>query len=583
MRVIYSPETVSHTGKEPVMFLGEWCRLYSRKDIWKNISHEVVPYHWDDKDKLNKDYVYLEELNERVSEGLARALNLFHGANHSARYWRMITGIWLMYFTGILFDRYQCVLRASGMQKDLKAVVSKYKKGAWLVKDLREFQAVYTEDGYNKYLFDRIIERTNLLLFEVSEGFSEGVCYTEGIKTRTRPFEKIINAYQKVFLKWFHNIAIVEPSLKINDLIKLELALGQLPLIYSPQVYIDRREADWDRRNALKVFEPRNDFEKLLADFLREELPISYAEGYEEMNKKALRQYPKDPKVIFTSTAMYSNDAFNLWAAHYAERGAKLLIFQHGAVYGVGKCIAGESHEISVADKYFTWGWKDNNEKVVPIPAARLNFIKNKAKAANQGSLLMASVALPRYSHHIFSGTRGASGMAAYFDFQRRFVEKLDEESKRLLLIRLYQYDYEYDQMKRWRDVFPGLRYSDGTKHIIMELNKSRLFIGTYNTTIVHETFAANYPTIIFWDSREWQVRDDAEPYFRKLRDAGILYYSPEEAAKKVNEIRSDVSSWWSGRNVQEAKNEFNKVYAYTSENWIKEWARELKDAARGQ
>ena len=36
---------------QSILFLGEWCRLYSQKHRWVNIDAEVVPYHWDDRNK----------------------------------------------------------------------------------------------------------------------------------------------------------------------------------------------------------------------------------------------------------------------------------------------------------------------------------------------------------------------------------------------------------------------------------------------------------------------------------------------------------------------------------------------------
>ena len=44
----------------PVLFLGEWCRRFSQKERWENIDAEVLPYHWDDRDRLHSDYQYLQ-------------------------------------------------------------------------------------------------------------------------------------------------------------------------------------------------------------------------------------------------------------------------------------------------------------------------------------------------------------------------------------------------------------------------------------------------------------------------------------------------------------------------------------------
>ena len=42
--------------KQSVLFLGEWCRLYSRKHRWEKMDAEVLEYPWDDRVKLYQNY-----------------------------------------------------------------------------------------------------------------------------------------------------------------------------------------------------------------------------------------------------------------------------------------------------------------------------------------------------------------------------------------------------------------------------------------------------------------------------------------------------------------------------------------------
>ena len=53
------------TGEE-LCFLGTWCCLYSRKEVWKKRSYEVLPYHWDDRQKAFDDFHYLQSENIRT-------------------------------------------------------------------------------------------------------------------------------------------------------------------------------------------------------------------------------------------------------------------------------------------------------------------------------------------------------------------------------------------------------------------------------------------------------------------------------------------------------------------------------------
>ena len=91
---------------ESVLFLGEWCKRYSRKKKWEKLNSIVAPYHWDDRKMLSKDYQYLLKLHEDLLIDLSCKLNQIHSVEHSLRYWRILIGPWLGYFVQMLFDRW---------------------------------------------------------------------------------------------------------------------------------------------------------------------------------------------------------------------------------------------------------------------------------------------------------------------------------------------------------------------------------------------------------------------------------------------------------------------------------------------
>jgi putative transferase (TIGR04331 family) len=67
---------------QPILFLGEWCRLYSRREVWESLDAFVLPYHWDDREKLKNDYNYLIGLHEELLRELTVELNNIHQTNH---------------------------------------------------------------------------------------------------------------------------------------------------------------------------------------------------------------------------------------------------------------------------------------------------------------------------------------------------------------------------------------------------------------------------------------------------------------------------------------------------------------------
>jgi putative transferase (TIGR04331 family) len=82
-----------------------------------------------------------------------------------------------------------------------------------------------------------------------------------------------------------------------------------------------------------------------------------------------------------------------------------------------------------------------------------------------------------------------------------------------------------------------------------------------------------NIPTLIFWNSNHWEIRNDAKPYFQQLEAAGILHRTPESAARLLAQVWDDVKSWWEGSFVQDARREFCKRYSCRSEGFTEKLA----------
>jgi len=95
----------------PILFLGEWCKLYGRKNTWESLDYKTAKYHWDDRKKLISDYDSLLEIHENFITELTSILNTIHKTNYSVRYWRILIGPWLGWFVQIVFDRWWMLKR----------------------------------------------------------------------------------------------------------------------------------------------------------------------------------------------------------------------------------------------------------------------------------------------------------------------------------------------------------------------------------------------------------------------------------------------------------------------------------------
>lgn len=568
---------------EPVLFLGEWCRLHSRKDRWSRMEAEVLPYHWDDRDKLADDYRYLSQFHERLLEDLTRQLNEIHGVEHSLRYWRIVVGPWLGFFTQILFDRWCCVLRAVELHEISGTVVLSEPAETVIPNDMGDFARLYVGDQWNHRIYASILEQyTNVVCHDQAPRLAvEAGCAQS---TRTGLKELVRHGIATLVLRASALFGLADDAFFLAtylprlDSLKIQRLLGQAPQPWRSHPAL-RFAARSERRQWAVRGDSRSRFEICAREMIPRHLPTAYLEGYHTMVEQAANlDWPARPKVIWTSNAHFSDEVFKIWAAAKVENGSPLVIGQHGGHYGVGRWSFGEDHEIAICDRFLSWGWSEDSQPKVR-PVGQLKSKRARRARGRRGGVLLVTAVLPRYSYWMYS-TPVAGQWLNYFDDQFVFVGALPEAIRRELTVRLFPEDLGWDQLGRWRERFSGLRLDEGRSAFDGAVRKSRLVISTYNATTFLESFTMNVPTVIYWNPRHWELRDSAAPYFDDLRRVGIFHASPESAANHVAAIWDDVEGWWFGRDLQEALTRFKARYSRLPPNLLDLVEGELRATA---
>jgi len=573
---------------EKILFLGEWCKLYRDKDAWSRLDAESLPYHWDDRNKLKQDYLYVKTLYETYLEQLSSELNRFHGVDYSNRYWRILIGPWLCRFTEIFFERYLAICQAANSGKVTQTWLPPLQAAQYVPKDLPNFHQGclgLISDDYNHYLYGRIIEVLGNIPFEIKV---PQVTVQDRLSPRDAAFSSnelakgLIKKMMEKTSRWIpphmNRVVFNSSYLNFKDLFRLQWALGQLPYLSTPTVTSKSVSANLEMRKKIKLSGENDSFENLLREIIPEQIPTTYVESYADMHHRAMATYPKAPQIIYTTSACWVNDGFNFWTAAQTERGAKRISSQHGGSYGYAAWTSTEDFEISVCDRYLSWGWeKAGQPKVVPSASGQLAGLKPKITPNPLGQILWLGFGnVARYSWAMVSIPSGCQ-MLDYFKEQERFVRAIMPEAHKLLVRRLFPVDYGWDEKLRWVEMSPDLRIYCGTKTMYEQLNESRLCIGAGVSTPDLETLSRNYPTISFFNPKLFELRESAQPYFEDLYQAGIYHRTPESAAAKVNEVFHDPLSWWKSKEVQAARKRFCHRFARTSENWISEWVKEFK------
>jgi putative transferase (TIGR04331 family) len=566
---------------EKILFLGEWCKIYNQRHIWSKLDHEVLPYHWDDRDKLYQDYLYLQTVYERYLKALSERLNEIHGADHSVRYWRIVIGPWLFHFIPLVYDRYFCLRRAAESRLVTHTWVDDPPPDRWIP---HRFSGAdwFVNDDYNHYLYGYLIKTLGQIPFEIkdkgptpSNGNSRPSNRTS-LKQLTRTF---LHHYSRLVPDRWNKVVFVTSYLSPGNLLRLQSSLGQLPYFPTRQTVPPDVPVQQPVRRRLILKLGRDQFESILDNLIAHQIPRTYLEGYAEMERRSLAALPRRPRVIFTADAV-SDEGLRFWAARKAESGTRLVLSQHGGHYGSGLWSPFEEHEVTISDRYFTWGWQIPGElRAIPMNAGKVTTEARSWKPDAKGTILWIALSIPRYSHWLYSGPIGPQ-ILAYLDEQQRFARAVSTAVHKLLLLRLYLTDFGWNEKSRWQEIDPTLKCYQGTKTFEEQISESRLVIATYNATTFLQTFSADFPTLIFWNPKRSEIRPAAQGYFDELRAAGILHDTPESAAAKANEIYQDPQSWWQQPMIQETKDRFCERFVRTSPDWLSEWKAELLDQA---
>lgn len=566
---------------EKILFLGEWCKVYHQKHTWSGLDYVTLPYHWDDRKRMLRDHNYINGVYEQYIEKLSGLLNEIHGKNFSNRYWRIIIGPWLGFFVQELYERYLSILSVLNSGLDVHTWLPPFKQFENLTKDTSTFMGRSNEDLFNLHLYGQVIRQLRAIPFkEINNPCDTNeMLASDSGSIRRRVANFFLRIYSGLITEGSGKVVFVASYIPMKSLIKLQLSLGQSPCLhhFGPRLIARSAPVDEVKRRRFKLREGGNDFENFLDSLLGDYIPQVYVEGYEEMFEESLKVFPKNPEIIVTAAAFVGDEGFKFWAAKQVEHEAKLLIAQHGGHYGIGLWSSLEDHEIKISDRYYTWGWRKENEpKTIPMSSPKLIKFKESLKSDPEGQILWAFNTMHRYYSRSYSAPVG-SQWKYQLQFSETFANTLSQEVRDALLLRLYPADWGWDEKKRWEDLFPMLKIYQGSESMFSQLKKCRLFIGCDNLTSFLELLAANFPTILFWDTKYWEIRPSAQPYFDDLSRAGIFHSDAKSAANKVNEIYKDPLAWWTLAEVQEAKDRFAMQFARTSDSWLSEWTRELK------
>jgi len=561
----------------PVIFLGEWCRIYDRKHVWQDMDVIVAEPYGLGLAKKDADYAKARMLENKLFPVLFDALNQYHGMQHSERFWQIVLGQWLRRYVDVVLNRSKTLENCLYTHKIAGTTV--YANAQPILASQNSHSSIFdfSDDYWNNALYARILYLQGKAEFPIEfiEGNKIEFSAHNTTVIRRKLSKKILMwGYQQVgkltkYLVRDTDAFIISSYLPKSEELKLQLALGQCPQLWESPKSEDSEKPNLSLRKSLGSQinnSPSNYLESILETLLFELLPICYLEGFAQLKRLAdQRPWPKSPKFILTSNNFSVDDIFNLWTATKIETGSKYFIGQHGNNYGTYRYMHPAIEEI-IPDKFLTWGWTDGLQQ--HIPAFIFKTAGQKTQEYNPfGGLLLIELHL----NHRFTTWDATHEFAQYFEAQQEFVANLASDPKKHLTIRLHG-SYKtltWKEDLRWQSYDPSIKIETGAIHIWDLIAQSRLVVHSYDSTGILDTLTQNIPTLAFWQNGFDQLRESAKPYYQLLLEAGIVHLTSESIASKVNEVWHDVDGWWGQSEVQDAREIFCKRFARKSQNSI--------------
>jgi putative transferase (TIGR04331 family) len=526
-----------------LVFIGTFCLPDEPDLLLDRYTYEVADVSIKAHQK-SEYFVLAQSLHRVLSNRLAKALNDLHSVQETERYWSITTGIWLRLFTELIVSRFVTLLQISQRHQELNLVSVDTKLTPRAPMNFRQHHEFLKSPAWNSVVYADLWESVKSI---------------QPIVGRHEPHEAVLESKQS---SSGNSSAVISATYlpKYKEAL-LQLSFGAFPkrlkVVQAPEIPINK-----EIRNTFSLADATlNPFENLALSLVCAYLPTTWVEGFKELtNLCNVMEYPIAPKVIFTSNRHLYDDVFNNWAAEATKMGSKLVIGQHGGFFGISKFPSyAERHELSVADKYLTWGWRNSQ---VTVPAFVLTTAGKRIRRHSLGSQLLI------VTDHLWSQPRSAfidlNETSGYLEHIKDTVSLLPEEIQKETLIRIHHAHIETgnSQSKWWTKNMPSIKLDDWAKDFESVTNMSRLILTAHNGTTFLETISKGIPTLITWTPEWVEIRDEAKSVFSQLAEVGIFHQTPQSLARHISNIWSDVDGWWQSDAVVNARSIFCDEYA---------------------
>jgi putative transferase (TIGR04331 family) len=569
---------------EVILVPGSWCLREDRRSYWEPLQFTRMANRWRQGDSLERGSAECAQTISWLLNRLTAFLNQTHQVNHDERYWNIVLGAWLVRYVHAFYDRYLTIQSCFSQYPDLHTHTLKV-ASYYTPTDGNDFEDLINgsdADGYNFQIFSQIIHAL---------GLESRISREIEVPIKPASESKLFhwrNRLKAIIFPWLsrfipHRIIMGSTGLTTRQTFQLVQTLGitDLPLPGPCQTPSVRGPIQASVREALSSIPAYDEFTLCLAQSLPVNLPISFLENYPVMLKLIQTQWlRRTPKIVLSRIDWHLNEPFRVAAAEWQERGALLYVIQHGGGYGITRLSPFEKFEQSFADRWLSYGWREEEagEKVLPLPQPRFNpSISKTTHLPKRKDILYIATTCHPHPQRLENGHIGH--FEEVLSWRMRFIDALPESVRRHLVIKLHPLDWGWGQAALLKTKYGTLSIVEKEKYLPDMLKDARIVVIEYLGTAMLDTLSHNMPTVLFWDPSIWEIRPNAQSYFNDFEKVGILITQPEKAAAHLVSNYNSPDPWWTNPLLQKARRQFVDQHAWGNTHWARDWAKALRES----
>lgn len=526
---------------------------------YRSLKKYLPNYFWNNEKIKQKDAYEITLIKDEILKYLVKKLEKIHDEKKTTRYWEIILLPWLDSLIPKIFHFWKIT---SKLNYKYQAHIYNYNSKDFICDNFGDIQ-YYENIDFNRWLLSEIIIYQDKLTYKTKKKTVQ--------KKTTKNFNKnhlfkILKIFFK-FFSYFFKTSVMIDNIQMTKLkyILLSLSLKQFPFFWIRDDISTKNIDDKKREYLTSKNEQKN-----LINFLKIKMfylfPKNYLENYSIIKKNLEKSYwPKNPRIIITSTSYWFDDFFKIWTANQVSKKSKYLIMQHGGKMGTEKVATNMDVQRKIADKYLSWGWKSKDKKVVPFFSILLSNLKNKYDYKDQKKICFCQSIFSNYFSHLDGLPILFQDKIFYTQSTNKFFSKLRFDIKKNFSVRFLNSQTEnrpYHKLIMNKKI----KRDCASKKFHSLIKKVKVFIHNQDSTTFLETLSANVPTILvlkknYLISRKWEIQKQ----YLALEKAKIIFFEAEKAADFLNFNYDKIETWWESNQTQKARNLFCKNHAARS------------------